>query len=258
MSDVKKGLPVRTEEDADLKLQVKLCDGATPAQMATVDTDLNLHVEVHGNQPGGSDVALRLSQLGAPNGDGVYDATNNTKPSQAGVIAHARDATLDDTKQTRRVTAVAGASNSMCLDIALHDESGQPYSASNPIPVSLEDSEGTEVHDFLDTSTAANGGTSDHDYVVASGQTLKLYKVLCSASSRAKYELKIGNGALSEVFVTKAVKLHSEDVQSVDIDLEKAITVVGTANGTTVRVIRTNRDNGQAQSIYTTIVGVLV
>src|SRR3989304_1668597 len=98
MADYDSSLPIRSEADGtDERVHTKICDGATPSQMATVDADLNLHVEVHGNKPAGTDIELRLSELGAPNPDGDYDASDNTKPASVGVIAHDRGASIDDT-----------------------------------------------------------------------------------------------------------------------------------------------------------------
>ena len=93
MSDFKASLPVRTEADADERLQSMIVDYSTVSQGMTVDTDNNAHVEVHGNRADdAADVALVLSEQGRVNPDGVYEADDNSKPAHTGVIGHVRAA----------------------------------------------------------------------------------------------------------------------------------------------------------------------
>jgi hypothetical protein len=255
MADKEKGLPVRTEDDSNQYVRIKIYD-STGVNPANVDSSNRLYVFARGNNPSATDVGLRLSELGAPNPDGDYDVSNNTKPASCGLIAHERNATLDDTKLNNRVTAVAGESNSMCLDIALHDASGNEYDADNPLPTyQVDEVPGTEVHDYDEGVDVAADGTDDHDYSVADGDDFQLRQVIASASSRFKIELKIGDGAASEVFATKAVWFVSEKQGDFQLTLAIPIKVTGTVNTTTVRLTRTNRDDDDAQSIYSTIIG---
>ena len=81
MSDKKIGLPVRTEEDVDKKVQVKVVDATNPdTQQMEVDTDGNAHVEMHGNDPAGVDRVLKTSEEGSVDIDGVYDADPRDNP----------------------------------------------------------------------------------------------------------------------------------------------------------------------------------
>ena len=75
MADYDSGLPIRSEADGtDERVHVKIVDGATPSQMATVDTDLNVKVGVYGDRADdGADVALLLSEEGRANGRGDYE-----------------------------------------------------------------------------------------------------------------------------------------------------------------------------------------
>lgn len=255
MGDIEKGLPIRTEDDPDQYTRTRIFDETNATQGATVDTDKNLHVETHGNDPAGADKVLRLSQLGAPNGDGDYDAADNTKPDSSGLVAHDRTATPNVTHQNKRITGITD-NTVHALDVALHDEAGVPFGPGNPLPTVEQGSAGTPVHDFdKAVNTAAGDGSTNHDYSVADGDTFRLCQILAAASGRAKFELQIGDGAASEVFVTKAVWFQSEQQSDANLPLCKDIVVVGTANTTTVRVIKTNRDDLQTQDIYTTVVG---
>ena len=131
MADYNSSLPVRSEVDVDERVQIKIVDYTTPTQGTVVDTDGNVHVEMHGHKPDGTtDVVLRLSELGDPNPQGDYDVTNNSKPGSVGFVAHDRGATINETSQNKRVTAVAGESDSVCVDVALHDFDGNKFDAA--------------------------------------------------------------------------------------------------------------------------------
>ena len=257
MADYNSSLPVRTEADVDERLQSKLVDYTDPSKGATIDSDGNVHIEMHGNDPSGTDVVARLSELGAVNADGDYDVTNNSKPSSSGVIAHDRGAAIDETSQNKRVTAVAGEGDSVCMDVALHDGSGQLFDSANPFPVTLEQP-GSEKHEFTETEAVAKDATATHTYSVADGNVFSLYKVLCSGSGKLKALLEIGDGGASEVFTSKAVTFNSTSNPQADIDFDGVpLRVTGTANTTTIRVTLTNRDT-QAQDLHSTFVGLEV
>lgn len=266
MSDVKKGLPVRTQQDPDERLQTKIVDFTTPGQGQTVDTDGNAHVEIHGNEVGtGNDKVIVLSEEGKNMLNGVYNVATNTEPSNVGVILHARAGTSalpGAADQIRRVTAVIydnGVDETVVAqDVAIRDENGIPYSKDNPLSVTVEESPGDEIHDYLQSvDVTAAGGTNQHTFVVNDGETFLLEQILADASSAFKMTLEIGDGAASEAFTTKAVRFASEVNDNADVELKRAIKVIGTANGTTVRVTVENRDEEDDQCIFTTIIGVL-
>lgn len=255
MSDCKKGLPIRTESDPDFYTRVKIFDDLVPTQTMEVDADKNAHVEVHGNKcDDSSDVALRLSELGDANTQGDYHADDNSCPASSAVVVHDRNATPNETHQNVRATGITSATVH-AQDISLHDESGNPFSTTNPLPIEDVGTAGDPIHEFNEGVDIAAGATSTHDYSVANGNTFRLEQIVASSSSRAKWELQIGDGAASEVFATKAVWFSAEDSSDPSLSLSEAILVVGTVNTTTVRVIRTNRDDDDACSLYTTIVG---
>ncbi len=252
MADYDSSLPIRSEADGtDERVHVKIVDGTTPSQRATVDTDGNVHIEVHGNDPAGTDRVLRLSELGALTPDGVYDVSDNTLPGNVGLIASVRDAAPSDTTQTQRLTAVTGSSPNTvrALDISLHDEAGNPYTNANPLPVTVSESEGTEVNDYDTASAVAAAASSDHDYT-AVGDFI-LTQVSASASGKCKVQIAIESGVATDTFTNRFVLFNSTANPNMEKILREPITV---AAGVRVRVIRTNLDN-QAQDLYSTISG---
>jgi len=231
--------------------------GADAAFQEKVDSDGNSHAEVHGNKPdGSSDVALRLAENGAVIPDGVYDAVNNTDPGNVGLVGMARNATPIDGHQALRITAKENSDTSVrALDVALRDENAEPYTRTNPLPVVIEESEGSEKHDQNTVEDLATAATSNHDYSVPDGNTFYLKGILAAASGDASYDLLIGDGAVAEAF-TRLHKSFSTPSKNGDIDIAKIPkAVVGTVNTTTIRIIRKNMDNKQ-MDVHTTILGV--
>ncbi len=252
MSDYNSSLPVRSQADgADERLHVKIRDSANPALGSTVDSDGNLHTEMHGNDPAGTDRVVRTSELGALTPDGVYNVTNNTKPGNVGIITHTRSASPGDTTQNKRPTSITGANNREAVDVAITDEDGNPFTPNNPLPVTWSDSEGTEINDYNTAAALAAAGTSNHDYTVTALKTLKLSQVVATGSGKMKIEVQVESGVATNSFATKFVAFNSTSAPNMMIDIKENITV---AAGVRVRVIRTNRDN-QAQDVYSTICG---
>lgn len=255
MADIEKGLPVRTEDDANQYVRTKLYD-STGVNPQEVDADNNAHVECKGDNPAGGEETLRLSELGAVIPDGAYDGTNNTDPGNIGLVGMVRNASPADSQQTDRLTSKASAAGDVrALDVNVRLE-GEEITPSNPLPVTvLDDSQGDEVHDYDEAVDIAADGTANHDYSVADSDVFLVEQILCDASGRYKLELQIGDGAVSEAFTTKAVWFGKEDSSQVDVTLRRPIAVTGTVNTTTVRLVKTNRDDDDAQSVYSTIIG---
>lgn len=251
MADQNLALPVRSEADGtDARVQVKIVDFTTPTQGATVDTDRNVHVEVHGNDPAAVDRVVRTSETGALTPDGVYNAATNTKPGNLGMVGSSRSATPGDTTQTLRQTGIQNGTV-IAMDVALFDELGAPYTTSNPLPVTSVDSEGTEINDYLDSATTAIGASVNHDYTVTSAKTLKLSQIYASASGKLKVEVAVETGIASGTFTSKFVGFNSVANPNIIIPVNENIAV---AAGVRVRVILTNRDL-QIQDLYSTICG---
>ena len=138
------------------------------------------------------------------------------------------------------------------LPIRLFDEDNIPYTENNPLPVTLAESEGDEIHDFKeDIDVLKAGGTASHIYTVSVGKVFVINKILGSSSGRAKFELQVETALASAVFETKAVAFATVSNSSIEINLNTTIKV---AAGVQVKVIKTNLDNND-HSIYTTIIG---
>jgi len=255
MADQNTSLPVRTEADGlDERLHVKIVDGTTPAQRATVDTDGNVHVESHGNDPTGTDRVVRTSELGATAVDGIYSVTNNTDPSNIGLIAANRAASPADADQIQRLTAKTGTVDTTvhALDVSLHDENGNAFSATNPIAVTVVNSEGgISVNDYATSTAVAVGASVNHDYTVTALMTLSLTQIEASASGKMKVEIKIETGVATGSFTTKWVQFNSTSTPNTSLHIDDTISV---AAGVRVRIVLTNKDN-QAQDLYSTISG---
>lgn len=252
MADQKFGQPVRSEQDVDNRLLVKHVDFTNPAQGQEVDTDGNAHTEVHGNDPGGTDRVLRMSEQGSASVDGVYDASNNTDPSQVGLVGMVRNASPADSQQTHRLTGVAnGAGDVRALDVAIRHPDGDPITITKPLAVEISESTGDEIVNYDTTSNVASDASDNHDYTVTALKTLLVDEILCSASGRAKYEVQVETGVGAGTFATRAVAFGTATGPTVALPFHGRLKV---AAGVIIRVIRTNTDK-QAQDVYSTIVG---
>lgn len=250
MADYPSSLPVRTEADADERLQSKIIDFTTATQGLTVDSDGNAHAEVHGNRADdAADVALTLSETGRVNSDGVYEADDNSKPAHAGVIAHTRAATPGDAEQVKRITAITN-DTVHAMDVSIHDASGAAFSASNPLPVQPLPLSGTRVHNYKGGEIVKDA-TDNHDITVA-GTALNLYKVLFAASGRGRYVLQIDPDGISG-FAVVAVGYTSTSKQNDEIDFNGV--PVQVAVGGIIRIARTNQDKDD-MDMHSTFVGI--
>ncbi len=257
MSDYNSQLPVRSKQDADERVQIKIVDEANPdTQQATVDTDKNVKVGVYGDRTDDqADIALALSEEGKSVVRGDYEADDSSEPSSVGLIVSSKQASPDQTHQLVRPTGLQGTTDNTihAMHVALTDEAANPYSGSNPMPVTLEASEGTEVEEFDEAVDIAKDATDDHDYTVTALKTFSGSKIWASASGKMKIEVQLETAAASGIFNTKYVGFNSTANPNICISLEK----IGLEQvaGAIVKIIRTNLDN-QTQSLYSTIVGV--
>lgn len=140
------------------------------------------------------------------------------------------------------------------LPVRLFDEDNLPYTANNPLPVTLEESEGEELH-LHDKAVAVlkNTGTANHDYTVTAAKDFLLSKVLISSSGRAKFELFVESGVGTGIFNSVAVGFTSTSLLNSAIDFGAVPKKVPA--GVKIRVTKSNLDN-QDQDLYDTIVGV--
>jgi hypothetical protein len=181
--------------------------------------------------------------------NGIYELLNNEEPASTGLIANERNATKDETKQSKRPTAKEGDDERVCLDVSLSDGNANGIDIDNPMPVYFTDSPSTEIEDFDVQSVLKNGGTANHDYVT--GSEFRGLNVDCSSAGLAKFELQIETAPASGVYSTVMAKFNS--VSSPNVTFEhKAPKAI--ASGVTIRVIKTNLDN-QDTDIYSLING---
>lgn len=251
MSDQNTSLPVRTEADADQRIQSKLVDYTDPSG---VDAQLEIseklaHVRAFGQNPAGTKTQLKISERGYANGDGLYDAANNTIPASAGLIAHSHNATPTDADQTLRVTAKKNTAGDVrALDVALRDENGEAFTNANPLPVFVAEGAGTETNDYKTAADIAAAAADNHDYTVV-GTPFLLKNVWASASGRMKVEIQVSDDGTT--FNTIAVGFNS----TANPNLEPTFGPREVPVGGKVRVIRTNLDK-DPMDVYSTIVGV--
>src|SRR5690606_11316878 len=214
MSDINSSLPIRSEADgADQRVQVKIVDSTTPgvaASQATVSENL-VHTRNHGQDPAGVKRQQRLSENGEMAIDGVYDASTNTNPASIGLVVQQRNATSADSRQIMQPTAVRGTTDNtkVALDIALNDENGNAYSANNPLPVALEESEGEEIQYYQTSESVAKDAVANHDYTVTSDRTFVGTGVWASASGKIRVALQVETAPASGVFNTRKVGFNS-------------------------------------------------
>jgi len=256
MSDYASGLPIRSEADGtDERVHTKIVDFTSPAG---VDKQMEVseklaHIRNFGQDPAGTKVQLRLSQEGFANANGDYDGTTNTRPSSQGVILHDRVATPAQADQNFRPTGVASSdgSNAKAADVAIRDENGNAFTTSNPLPVTMVDSEGVEVNDFKQDASVAANASVNHDYTVTALKTMKLQQIEASGSGKMKLEVQAETAAASGVFTTKWVLFNSTANPNISLWIKELLSQVA---GAKIRLIKTNLDN-QPQNLYSTISG---
>lgn len=299
MSDYNSALPVRTEADADERLQSKIVDYTVPTQGLVVNVDGSVNVTDNGGSltvDGSVTVTatdLDIRDLSAAqdnvaisdgtdtlavNADGSINAVVSATDLDIRNLSHTQDSVkvgdgtdflaiaadgsiaVTDNGGSLTVDAVnldirdlTAASDSVKAWVV--DEAGNPFTGANPLPVYLTEDPGSEVCVYNTSASLAANASSNHNYSVANGAVFELWQVEASGSGKMKIEVQVGDGGIVEVFASKAVLFNSTATPDMSLRLVKPIKVTGTVNTTTVRVIRTNKDN-QAQDVYSTIVGL--
>ena len=251
-TDYNSQLPVRSKDDIDERVLIKIQDGDTPggANETMTVSEKKAHVRAHGSDSDGNDLELLLSQEGHTQSNGDYDAANNKRPSSQGLIASDRDAAPGETTMNKRPTAVAGDDDKIALDVAMSDSQGNAITEANPLPTYQAESPGDELDDFNDADAVAKDATANHDYTVTALKTLKSIKAPCSASGKARFELQVETGVATGIFIGVAVGFNSTANPNLVLEYKKSV-----AAGIIVRVAKTNLDN-QAQSLYSQIQGI--
>ena len=182
-------------------------------------------------------------------GDAVVKLADATTPSQQAEIDSGGrlKSRIEDSDGHELQVESDGTISSRLLD-----EAGQAYTENNPLPVSLEESEGDEIEDYQTSSSIAKDASVNHDYTVSGSKTLISEQVWISGSGKLKVEVQLETGAATGIFNTKYVAFNSTSNPNIEIPLKKLSKQV---TGAIVRVKITNRDN-QAQDLYSTLSGI--
>lgn len=256
MADYNSQLPVRSKDDVDERLLVKVQDGDNPsgANETMTVSEKKAHVRLHAKDSDGVDQEVLLSQEGHVQSNGDYDAATNKRPSSQGLITSDRSASPSETTMNKRTTSVVGNDDKVALDVAISDSSGNRIDENNPLAVYQTEDPGAEVVDFNEAVDLAKDASGNHDYTVTAATEFRALNVEASASGKAKFQLQIETGVGAGTFDTIGVQFNSTSNPNVKFELRKPTAV---AAGVIIRVVKTNLDN-QAQSIYSTINGVEV
>jgi len=251
MSDYKGQLPIRSRDDVDEKVQVKLHDFVDPNG---VDKQLEIsekkaHVRVHAKDSDGNDKQVLLSQEGHVQSNGDYDATNNKRPSSQGLIVSDRSASPDETTMNKRPTAVVGNDDKVAVDVAISDSSGNRIDENNPLPVYVSDDPATEIEDYDVAVNVAKDASANHDYTTTS--EFRALNVEGSSAGLAKFELQVETAPSAGTFNTVMVKFNSVSNPNV-VFAHKSPKAV--ASGLIIRLVKTNLDN-QSTDLYSLING---
>ena len=289
MSDYASSLPVRTENDGDIKSI--LVDSLVPAQQLEITSDRRAKVDQVKLDSATDSVTVEATDLDIRDLNSATDSVTvvatdldirNLDSATDSVAVIATDLDIRDLNSaTDSVTVIAtdldirdldSATDSVTvvatdLDIRpltsteddvkarLADAAGNYYSVLNPLTVSLSaNNQGEELNDFDVEVNAALNTSVNHDYTVPAGKVLFVTQFSGAASGRAKFELQVETGVATGVFTTKFVEFNSTANPNVGKELKAVLTV---AAGVIVRMVKTNRDL-VVQDLYSTISGQLV
>ena len=255
MSDYDSQLPIRSKQDADERVLVKLQDALDPSgiEKGMEISEKKAHVRNFGKDSDGNDKQVLLSQEGHGLTNGDYDAANNKRPSSQGIIVSDRDASPSETTMNKRPTAVAGDNDKVAIDVAISDSDGNHFSETNPLPTYQAESPFDEIDDFDEAVDVVKASSADHDYTVSAGKTLKHLEAEASASGKARFELQVETAALAGTFDTVMVKFNSTAKPNVEFKYAKTV-----ATGVIVRIVKKNLDGqnpASVQSLYSQIRG---
>jgi len=233
-------------------LDVKIVDSVDPNNLTkkTQVSENLIHNRNFGKHPKGTKVEQQFSEEGFTNGRGDYNATTNEKPNSGGLIAHIRNVSLTLVHQVMRVTAIKSG-DVTALDVAIRDESGNPYTGNNPFPVTLAESEDDEILEALISPTPVDKNEEDiHEYIVPVGKIFLLEQVLCSSSGQSRFIIEAG-AVGSEDFIT--ARYGTAENLNPDVSFVRAKKLTA---GHKVKITRTNKDS-HPMDLVSTIIGLL-
>lgn len=262
MADIDSQLPIRSVADGtDERVHVKIVDYNDPSGVdkQVEVSEKKIHNRNFNKDSDGNDQEVLVSQEGHTLTNGDYDASLNKRPSSNGQILHDRPATATaagETDQNFRPTGVSyddGVKVVNSADIALHDEDGIPYSKNNPLPVSIEESEGDEIHEhFASAAAIAKNNSDDQVYTVTALKEFEIEQWGISGSGFMKGELFVETGVGTDIYTSKGVLFNSTAMPNASLALKRMIKV---GAGVKVKITRTNLDN-QSQTMYSFVNGL--
>ena len=149
-TDYDSQLPVRSKDDLDERVLIKVQDGDTPggANSTMAVSEKKAHVRIHGKDSDGTDKEALMSQEGHVQSNGKYDAASNKRPSSQGLIASDRSAAPGEATMNLRPTAVSGDDDKVAMDVALSDSQGNRIDENNPLAVYQAESPADEVDEL--------------------------------------------------------------------------------------------------------------
>lgn len=246
MADYDSSLPIRTETAGDVDVFVS--DATTPSQKLKVNVDGSINTDL---VTGAKVIVTDGTDNLAVNGDGSVNAVVTATDLDVRDLAFATDR-VDVTGSSVTVSAtdldirdLSASTDS--VKVHLNDESGNPYSPTNPLSVvQVSDQAGDEICEYNESVAVAKNASVNHDYTVTAAKTFLGEMIWVSGSGKLRAEILV-NG------VTKFVGFSSTANPNIEIPLHKIMKGLTTE---VVRITLTNLD--QEQDLYSTLLGLEV
>ncbi len=246
MADYDSSLPIRTETAGDVDIFVS--DATTPSQKLKVNVDGSINTDL---VTGAKVIVTDGTDNLAVNGDGSVNAVVTATDLDVRDLAFATDK-VDVTGSSVTVSAtdldirdLSASTDS--VKVHLNDESGNPYSPTNPLSVvQVSDQAGDEICEYNESVAVAKNASVNHDYTVTAAKTFLGEMIWVSGSGKLRAEILV-NG------VTKFVGFSSTANPNIEIPLHKIMKGLTTE---VVRITLTNLD--QEQDLYSTLLGLEV
>jgi hypothetical protein len=273
MADYDSSLPVRTENDGDIV--VNISDPNNSANKLAIEADGSINVNAQfgsGNKveitDGTDDLAINtdgsINAVVSATDLDIRDltfATDKVDATGSLVDVQATDLDIRDLAfATDKVDATGSLIDVQATDLDIRDlafatdkvdasgssvnildEAGVAFSSSNPLPVEFFENK-TETFDHSTGTAIAADASHTHTYAAPSG--FKLKDVYVSGSGKLRAELKINS-------VVVAVGFNSTAAPQVSWRFQKGLN----ASSVNVEVVIVNLDK-QAQNLYSTLVGL--
>lgn len=254
MADYDSQLPIRSKQDVDERVLVKLQDAIDPSG---VDKGMEIsekkaHVRNFNKDSDGNDQEVLLSQEGHSLTNGDFDAALNKRPSSQGLIVSDRNAAPDESTMNSRPTAVVGEDDAVNLDVAIKHSNGDRIDENAPLPVYVADNPATEIQDFDQAADIAKNATAEHSYTSTS--EFRKLSANCASAGLCKFELQVETAPAAGTFNTIDVQFNSTANPNVVLGLKNPAPIL---SGSVIKVVKSNLDN-QPTDLYSTINGLEV